>query len=472
MKRPKVVLYNPKSVFFDMPLALLAVGSALPSDRFRVIIIDGRVEADAERKVLEACESALCFGVTALTGAPLRDAVVISRIVKEKYPRLPVVWGGWHPSLFPVEALRDEPAIDITVFGQGEATFRELVEHLRQGADLSEVRGLAYRTKDGEITKTLGRPLQNMNQFPRVNYDLIEVERYFKLKKRRQFDYISSTGCRFRCAFCADPFVYKRGWTALDPERMGEELEHWKKKHNFSDVNFQDETFFTQRRRVNQIAGQFVERRLRSTWAGTMRADQGFRMSEEEFDGCKRSGLRRVLVGVESGSQEMMDWMMKDIKLEQVYETARRCAERDIAVIFPFIVGFPGESDESVRDTLRVAMELNAMHPSFTTPIFYFKPYPGSKITQDVVDRGYALPETLDAWADFDYIGSSGPWVSRQKYLRIERFKFYNKLAWQSKRWITWPLKGLARLRCKTQYFRFPVEKIVAEWIAPPQSLS
>jgi radical SAM superfamily enzyme YgiQ (UPF0313 family) len=472
MTRKKVVLYNPKAVFYDMPLALLSIGSMLDPAHYEVIIIDGRVDDRPLEAVLEATEGALCFGVTSLTGNPLRDALEVTRSVRARHPNIPIIWGGWHTSLFAEETLRDEPAIDISVQGQGEGTFRELVACLESGADLANVNGICYRTRKGEVVKNPGRALEDMNFLPRVNYELIDVEKYFKAKKHRQFDYISSAGCRFRCTFCADPFVFSRKWTAIEPDRMGEELEYWYKKYQFTDLNFQDETFFTKRQRVTAIAQQFLDRGIKTTWAGTMRADQGARMSEEEFDLCKASGLRRVLVGVESGSQKMMDWLAKDIKLEQVYETAQKCASRDINVIFPFIVGFPDETDKSVLDSLRVARELNSMHPGFTTPIFFFKPYPGSKITQDVVAKGYQLPQTIEDWADFDYIGSSGPWVSAEKYRMVDRFKFYNKLAGRKRKWYTAPAQWIAGLRCDSLFFEWPMEKILADRLIPKQQLS
>ncbi len=472
MPKKKVILYNPVAVFYDMPLALLSIGSMLDQAHYEVIIIDGRVDKNPLQKILDHCEEAICFGVTSLTGAPLKDAIHISRSVKAEHPGLPVVWGGWHTSLFPKQTLEDEQSIDITVQGQGEITFRDLVACLEAGADLNSVDGLTYRDEKGEIHQNCGRALEDMNFLTPVNYDLINVEAYFKLKKQRQFDYISSAGCRFRCTFCADPFVFNRKWTAISPERMGEELEHWYKKYKFTDVNFQDETFFTKRQRVTKIAEELIKRNIKTTWAGTMRADQGARMSDEEFDLVKKSGLRRVLVGVESGSQEMMDWLKKDIKLEHVFETAERCAKRDIGVIFPFIVGFPGETDNSVRDSLSVARKLNSMHTNFTTPIFYFKPYPGSKITEDVISQGYELPSSLNEWAEFDYIGSSGPWVNEEKYRLIENFKFYNKVAFRKKHWLLFPLQKIAALRCSSNNFSFPIEKFLADTFIPQKALS
>src|SRR5437868_10876670 len=106
----------------------------------------------------------------------------------------------------------------------------------------------------------------DINSFLTINYKLLPAEKYFKLKRRRQLDYISSQGCRFRCSFCADPFMYKRGWYGFLPERMGEELEALWNEYHFDDVNFQDETFFTNRERVEGIAHEIINRDLKFTW--------------------------------------------------------------------------------------------------------------------------------------------------------------------------------------------------------------
>ncbi len=472
MSKKKIVLYNPMAVFYDLPLSLMAIGSQLDPSQYEVIIIDKRVDEQAHQKVLEACEGALCFGVTVLTGNPIVDALSVTKKVKAKYKDLPIVWGGWHPSLFSTEILEEEKAVDICVNGQGEVTFKELVEHFEGHKSLSEIPGIAYRDKQANVFKNVKRHLTDMNELAATDYSLIDIEKYFVKKKKRQFDYISSTGCRFRCTFCSDPFVYNRAWTGVNPERMGEEFSYWKKKFDFADINFQDETFFTKRKRVFQVANELINRNINTSWAGTLRGDQGSRMSDDEFDLCKKSGLRRVLVGVESGSQEMMDWLKKDIKMEHIWYTAERCAQRDIAVIFPFIVGFPNESEKSVKDSLEMAKKLSAMHPRFTTPIFYFKPYPGSKITQEVVENGYELPKTLEEWSNFDYVGSAGPWVSKEKYQLIERFKFYNKMASRKHHPLTLPIKWTSKLRLDSQFFNFPIEKLLVDTLMPQQKLS
>src|SRR5262249_12407923 len=130
--RRKVVLYNPRAVFFTMPLALLAIGSELDPARYEVIIIDARLDQDPEHTLRLHLGDALCLGVTVLTGAPISDALKISRFAKAARPDLPVVWGGWHPSMFARECL-EERSVDVTVRGQGEETFAEIVERLAEG---------------------------------------------------------------------------------------------------------------------------------------------------------------------------------------------------------------------------------------------------------------------------------------------------------------------------------------------------
>jgi radical SAM superfamily enzyme YgiQ (UPF0313 family) len=473
-RRRRVVLYNPRAVFYTMPLAVLAVGAHLDPERYEVTIVDGRLESDPAAALAARLDGALCLGVTVLTGAPIADAVRLSRAAKAVRPDLPVVWGGWHPSMFGRECLA-EPSVDVTVQGQGEITFAEIVERLAAGEPataLDGCLGLTYRAPDGEVRQNQPRPLADVNGFRAHDYGLLPVERYYALKGKRQLDYISSQGCAFRCAFCADPHVYQRKWTGLTPERIGGELEELWRRYRFDDVNFQDETFFTYADRVDAIAEELLRRRLPITWAATMRADQGQRLPEEVFARCKRSGLRRLLVGVESGSQEMLDRIKKDIKIEQVFHVAELCRRHGVAVHFPFIVGFPEESDASVRASLAVIKRLRAMSADFQTPIFYFKPYPGTPLTEQAVARGFALPCTLDEWSGFDFVGSIGPWVSAEKHRLIERFKFFQQLAWDPKRAWRRPLQAVARWRCARDFYAAPLEKLIANLLRPAPKLS
>src|SRR5687768_14143686 len=337
--RHKIVLYNPRAVFWTMPLGLIAIGSALDPERYEVQIVDGRLEADPARALVEACKDALCLGVTVLTGAPIHDVLAISRAAKAAHPSLPVVWGGWHPSLFPQQCLA-EPSVDAVVIGQGEETFTEMVERYVEGKSLAGIHGAAWKDALGQVIEAPPRATKDVNALPAHNYDLIPVEEYYRHKGKRQFDYISSIGCRFRCAFCADPFVYKRAWYGLSAERMASELSALHKRYRFDEISFQDETFFTKRERVEEICRAFIDAGLNVAWTGTMRADQGHRLPDETLALCRQAGLRRVMVGVEAGTDEMLKRIKKDITIEQVFTTAEKLVRHRIGAIWNFIVGF------------------------------------------------------------------------------------------------------------------------------------
>jgi anaerobic magnesium-protoporphyrin IX monomethyl ester cyclase len=470
--RLRVVLYNPRCVFFTMPLALLAVGSHLDRRRFEVVVVDGRLEPDPVAALDAALDDAICLGMTVLTGAPLKDAIGVSRAIKQRRPHLPIVWGGWHPSMFGAECLA-EPAIDITVQGQGEDTFAEICARLASHDSVAGCLGCTWRDATGAVNVNKPRPLRRLDDLTPHDYGLIPVERYFALKGTRQLDYISSQGCQFRCAFCADPFVYERQWVGLAPERVGRELAECRDRYRFTDVNFQDETFFTRRDRVEAIAEELIRRKIHTTWAGTMRADQATRLPDASLARCRQSGLRRVLMGVESGSDAMLRRIKKDITIAQVFDSAARLRTHGIAGHFPFIVGFPGESDESVRASLDVARRLRAMSPDFQTPFFYFKPYPGTGLTDEAVRNGYSLPASLDEWSEFDYVGAvGGPWVSPEKYRMVERFKFYQQLGYNRPTTATRLIRCVARWRCERQLFSVPVEMALARRVRPAPALS
>ena len=151
-----IILYNPLAPYYNIPLQYLALASVIDREKYDVRIIDARLErsaSDAHEKVRELLPNALCLGVSIITGTPIRDAVAISEMTKLITPNVPVVWGGWHPSIYPEQCLQEGSA-DFCVFGQGELTFLELLTALESNSGFENVEGLAYL--DGEeFTRTL-----------------------------------------------------------------------------------------------------------------------------------------------------------------------------------------------------------------------------------------------------------------------------------------------------------------------------
>lgn len=469
--KSKVLLYNPQAVFFDMPLALMAIASQLDQDLYDITIVDARIDENAHESILTNLDACICVGITVLTGAPIQDALFLSQKIKAINPDLPIIWGGWHPSMFSKEIMNETPYVDFIVKAQGEETFKELVDAIERRKPFDKINGLVWRD-EGHLRDNGSRPTIDMNSFNPSNYALININDYFEKKKKKQLDYISSTGCFFRCTFCADPFVFNRKFVSIDAMRVVDEITAIYRTTPFDDINFQDETFFTYPERIIDIAKGLKQNNVHVTWAATMRADQCHRISDENFEQLVETGMRRLLIGVESGSQEMMDWLQKDIKIEYVLEAAERCKKYGVGAIFPFIIGFPGESDESVLASLKMANQLSRMSSKFTTPIFYYKPYPGAQITIEAEKKGYQMPNTLKDWSKFDYVDSKGPWVSNEKFKLVENFKFYNKLSTKRGNIFLKPFNFIASKRINALQFALPLEKKIADTLISKPKLS
>jgi radical SAM superfamily enzyme YgiQ (UPF0313 family) len=315
------------------------------------------------------------------------------------------------------------------------------------------------------------RPLADLNTLPAHDYGLLDVPRYFAAKGKRQLDYISSQGCRFRCAFCADPAVFSRAWTGLAPERVAAELQHLHERHGVEDVAFQDETFFTSSARVATLARELLARQVRVQWTATLRADQACRLGDEAMALAVRAGFRRAMIGVESGSQATLDRLQKDVSLPQVRQAAEMLVRHGVGGIFNFIVGFPGEPVSSIGATLELAKTIRRMSPDFDTPVFYYRPYPGNPLADRAAADGFAFPRGLEAWADFDYVGGRGPWIAPEVWRTVEAFKFYVRHAWRPGPW-RWPLRVASRVRCDLDFYRWPIEKHLVELVRPPQQVS
>lgn len=474
MPRRRIVLYNPPTVFFTMPLGLLAVASGLDPARWDVEIVDGRLHREPVGTLLAALDGADTLGIGVLTGDPIRHALEASRAARSRYPRLHVVWGGWHPSLFPESCLREAP-IDAVVVGAGQRAFSRLVEAWAGGGDLAALPGVAARTPGGEIVHGPPGELPELDALPPLDYGRIDVDAYFARKGRRQLDYIGSVGCRFRCAFCADPQVYQRSWTGMTADRMGGELSSLVRRHRAHEVAFQDETFFTKRSRIDELCDALLRGGVAFRWTATLRADQGARMPVSLLERCRDLGFDHAIIGVESAYEPMLKQIRKDVRMDQVWETASRLRDLGIGATWNFIVGFAGEPEESVMASLDAARRLRAMSPRFRTPIFFYKPYPGSPTAEAVERAGFPLPRTLEGWSRFDFVGADArsPWMDPRLRTRVERFGFYQDHAYGAPTppW-KWPLRVAARLRVETGRFGMPVEKLLVERLRPSERLS
>lgn len=447
-----------------MPLGLVAVGSALPAPEFDVRIYDSRIDAGAAGRLIEDAAGACCVGMTVFSGSPIRPALELSRQLKQRYPQLPVVWGGWHPSILPEQCI-GSGAVDAVVIGQGEATFAELVRAIEDRRRWSSIPGLALGGESSPV-RTPPRPLVDMNSFPRADYELLDVESYFRHKGARQVDFSSSRGCPYRCTFCADPIIYKSKWTALRAERTVDELLRIHARYRMDEVSFLDDDLFASLKRIRALAEAFIDRKAPFGWKGTARADELCRLPEEFFPRLRQSGCRRITIGAESGSQKILDRIKKEYRVDEIVTAGRRAAAADIAVSFSFITGFPGETEADFGQTLEVIKQVRGISPKLEATIYFYSPYPGTELVAELQKRNFRLPERLEDWADFSI---DDAWLpdARRLSKRVESLNFYLRHAYTSagSGAIRALLRIVSRLRCDNDWYHLALEPYLARLI-------
>src|SRR5271169_1398982 len=158
--RRKVVFFFPafSSQEATAPLGILAVSTPLLNAGYQVRIIDSTITPHFQRRVIEELKDALCLAVSLVTGPMIRETVQVAREVKRLYPKLPIILGGWHPSLLPDQTLAAD-CVDVVVVGQGEEALLEVIRHIEAGESLRGIPGVGYKV-DGQIRFNPARPLR------------------------------------------------------------------------------------------------------------------------------------------------------------------------------------------------------------------------------------------------------------------------------------------------------------------------
>lgn len=453
----RVVLYQPRGEGHILPLALVHIGSMFPRDR--VVLVDGRLERDPAGRIAELARDAVVLGVSVLTGAPILDALAVSRAAKAANPDLPVLWGGWHPSLMPEQCLASG-AVDACVIGQGEHAFVEAVAAAEDGASWRGIGGLVFRDGDA-VVRNAPRPFTDVNTFPPARFELLDLPRYFAFRGRRRLDYCSSQGCPFACSFCADPMVYAQRWSGLRAERVVGELQELVARHRLSQVFFNDDNFFTDLRRTEAICRGLIEARVNVRWFGTGRADLLRRLTDDQLRLIRQSGCYKVNVGAESGSPELLKKIRKGTLVDDVLEAAEKLHRAGIGARFSFIAGFPEEPADSLGETYRTVKALREIDPGFETPIYFYAPYPGTELAERMPAMGFQAPRSLEDWREVDLDHSIGPWISPAVRRWVPRYNFYLRHGYEgtSGHWSRRLLHRIARARTRRDFYGFDVER-------------
>ncbi len=441
VKHPVAVL-NKKTVslqvpLVNVPLSLLALARMVRDD-FDVSVINAAVDVDYKEQVPKACKDALCLAVSSMTCYQIRDGIEVCAAVKEHYPALPIIWGGYHPSTEPMQTL-ENPYIDIVIRGQGERTFKEVVERLRNKESLNGIPGVSYK-EDGHVLNNPGRKFEDINAFPSLPYDMIDVERHVKGYKfgSRCLDYYTSQGCASWCNFCSEPVFCSRNWSGLAPETVVSELEHLAKTYNIDTFMIRDSDFFLNIRRVRELCELLIEKDLEIRLTSVNgRMEKLSRLDDEIWALVQKAGIHEIFIGFESGYQEALDAMNKGAKVSQIKVCVDKCIKHNIDIRGSFMVGIPGmDAKEEVKSTFNEIHQIICAYGeqgklSHLDILFsFFTPYPHTPLYETSLKYGLKPLDTLEDWGDFDQFDFKAPWLPLEYFDIVKEFR--DGMPWNS----------------------------------------
>lgn len=480
--KPKIILIFPKpreSKGKILPIPLLTLARMVNSNKYNVEIIHPTGDDSYKQKVIECGDGALCFGISSMTGYQIHDGLEIATIIKRNYPDVPIIWGGYHPSLFPEQTVQ-HPCVDIVVRGQGERTFQELVNCISNGQSLSEVKGITFKMNN-KIISNPERPYESLDNFPPMPYHLIKnFEEFIGGKTKhgdRSIPYLSSQGCPYECAFCCQPVVCNRKWVSLSAERVVNELESLVDNYNIDCFSVVDSNFFVSKERVKKICEGIIEKNLDISLADVNARVELWRWDDDMWALMRKAGIRHLFIGAESGSQTALDLIGKGTTVEDTISIVKKCVKHDVDFQLSFMLGLPTiDIHDEIEKTLLLidrAIEIGRGKVDVNVLFWRYAPYPGSRLYYTSIDCGFNSPQSLEGWAEFGLFeeGFETPWVPKEywkivRYLNFMRpyvtgnIRFDNLSPYERVLAKIW--RVVAHLRWKRRSFDFPIDyKIV-----------
>jgi len=368
-------------------LGILMLAAVARQQGFECSVIDASALNLSEPELLYHIEKLTpdIIGISSTTLA-IGNANSLAEAVKRLFPDVVIIAGGPHVTAAPRDTMTRFPALDIAVVGEGEATIAELLLALQNGSDLSSVSGIICRS-GSDLIDTGRRPLiASLDSLPFPAWELLEgfPERYlpapFKVKSLPAATLVSSRGCPNSCIFC-DRSVFGSSGHAHSAEYIVKQVTELHLRYGIREFSFEDDTFITFKKRLVSICEQLISLKLGITWTCLGRVNH---VSAENLDLMRRAGCWQISFGIESGCQDILNLVNKGISLDQVRHAVRLSRKAGIKTKGFFIIGHPGETENTLSMTQKFALEL----PLNDISVSLMTPFPGSELYERAAEFG------------------------------------------------------------------------------------
>ena len=468
-----ILFYNPKATRFRnrrLPLSILSMAAVIEGEE-EYAIVDGNLDPDPTRSLLRILKEKRVelLAVTVMPGPQTVGAVASCKTIREQYPRLPIVWGGYFASNY-TSAVLNAKYVDFAVRGQGEQTFLQLLDGIRGKRDFSSISGLSYKGANGEPHHNPERPMQNPGDFPWYPYHRLPVDKYLlpTFLGKRTAVHQASIGCPYRCNFCG-VVTFSGSREKMEPVARTEGmLRHLVTNYGVDAVQFYDNNFFLREDHARELADRLAPLKLR--WWCEGRTDIMMKYSDATFEAIRRAGCSMIFFGAESGSNEVLKEMNKDLRAEDTLALASRIRKFNIIPEFSIIFGNPKDPEGDTQDCIQFIRKLKRLNPDCEIVVEHYTPVPQrAKMYGDVEDK-FTFPTTPDEWASERWQrfatqkDPKTPWLRPSTKQLIDNFELVVSSRWptvQDLRLPNWgrlTLKALSSWRYRLGVYTMPVE--------------
>ena len=396
-KNPNILFINPpfqrllKTIRPYIPYGLLYLASYLENKGFKTKVYNAdlkinRKNSESKSEIFKEANDVIKNELPDIVGIGFQtpqynSALETAKIVKNLNDNIPIIVGGIHPTFMADETAR-EKYFDIVVRREGEVTVLELINALIDNRSLKDVKGITYK-ENSSIISTADRPLiQDLDSIPFPNRELLLNKNYYP---HAELGIITlSRGCPYSCSFCASKAFW--GFRTRTPKNIVDEIEYLKKKYHLAEFWLEGDTFLINRSHVSDLCLELKSRKLNILWGGMARVDQ---INKELIKDMKSCGLCNISLGVESGSQKILDITKKGITVDQVKKAVKILKAEGIFVNTYWMIGFQEETQETLNETKKLIKKLNP-HLART---FILTPFPGTEEYEKAKRKNRLLSE-------------------------------------------------------------------------------
>jgi radical SAM superfamily enzyme YgiQ (UPF0313 family) len=479
----KVLLFNPRSANSKprIPNSILQIAASIDGVH-EYIFVDGNLESDPQKKILNYFKEQKIdiFGCTVMPGPQLKQAIPISKKVKELYPHVKTIWGGYFPSNQPKSVL-SSGYIDYIVNGPGDNTFPQLLNAIKTKSSVDAIKNLIF-LKEGQIIKTAKEELLDLDKLPKLPYE--KLNEFYPLQKylgktylgKKTIAYHSSFGCPFTCSFCAVVPIYNARWKGKSAQGIYNDIKFLKEKYDGDAIEFHDNNFFVSEKRTVEFAKLIKDEKM--VWWGEARIDTMDKYKDESLALIREAGCKMIFFGAETGNDAVLKKMDKGGTQtgEQILKFAERLKKFDIIPEYSFVLGIPSdteeEADKQINEDIEFIKKVKAINPNTEIIIYTYSPVPteGSEMYNNVLASGFKFPETLEdwvspAWENFDLRKNPlTPWLKPYMIDKIKNFEtvlngyFPTESDIRFKKWQKNIIRTWSGLRYHSGFYKLPYE--------------